>query len=94
MQLAATVAGTPGSHPPLLIAHGLFGSARNWGAIARRLARDRLVVAVDMRNHGDSPRSPEHGYAAFTVPDFDAFMLRAVPELHVPEIQKRKRKDD
>lgn len=38
--------------------------------------------------------TPEHGYAAFTVPDFDAFMLRAVPELNVPEIQKRKRKDD
>ncbi len=37
--------------------------------------------------------TPEHGYAAFTVPDFDAFMLRAVPELHLPEIQKRKRKD-
>jgi pimeloyl-ACP methyl ester carboxylesterase len=64
MQLAATVAGAPGSHPPLLIAHGLFGSARNWGAIAKRLARDRLVVAVDMRNHGDSPRSPAHDYAA------------------------------
>jgi pimeloyl-ACP methyl ester carboxylesterase len=64
MQLATTLAGSPGSHPPLLIAHGLFGSARNWGAIARRLACDRLVVAVDMRNHGDSPRSPEHSYAA------------------------------
>jgi hypothetical protein len=37
--------------------------------------------------------TPEHGYAAFTVPDFDAFMRRAVPELHVPEIQKRKRKE-
>jgi hypothetical protein len=37
--------------------------------------------------------TPEHGYAAFTVPDFDAFMLRAVPELHLPEIHKRKRKD-
>ena len=37
--------------------------------------------------------TPEHGYAAFTVPDFDAFMLRAVPELHVPEIQKRKRRE-
>lgn len=35
--------------------------------------------------------TPEHGYAAFTVPDFDTFMLRAVPELHVPEIQKRKK---
>lgn len=41
---------------PLLIAHGLFGSARNWGAMARRLGADRRVVAVDMRNHGASPR--------------------------------------
>ena len=37
--------------------------------------------------------TPEHGYAAFTVPDFDAFMKRAVPELLVPEVQRRKRKD-
>jgi hypothetical protein len=37
--------------------------------------------------------TPEHGYAAFTVPDFDRFMLRAVPELNVPEVQKRRRRD-
>lgn len=37
--------------------------------------------------------TPEHGYAAFTVPDFDKFMRRAVPELVVPEVQKRKRKN-
>lgn len=36
--------------------------------------------------------APEHGYAAFTAPDFDRFMLRVVPELIVPEIQKRKPK--
>ncbi|MBS0565246.1 MAG: alpha/beta fold hydrolase [Proteobacteria bacterium] len=48
--------------PPLLIAHGLFGSARNWGAIARRLASDRRVVAVDMRNHGDSFWADSHTY--------------------------------
>lgn len=35
--------------------------------------------------------TPEHGYAAFTVPDFDKFMLRAVPTLVVPELQKRNR---
>ena len=28
--------------------------------------------------------TPDHGYAAFTVPDFDKFMLRAVPTLDVP----------
>ena len=64
MHLAATVLGAPTAHPPLLIAHGLFGSAKNWGAIAKRLALHRQVVTVDMRNHGDSPRSPEHTYPA------------------------------
>ena len=48
--------------PPLVIAHGLYGSGRNWGVIARRLADRREVVAVDMRNHGESPRFPTQGY--------------------------------
>jgi len=51
------------STPPLIIAHGLYGSARNWGVIARRLADRRKVVAVDMRNHGDSPHLPTQSYA-------------------------------
>ncbi len=58
------VLGTPGDAPPLVIAHGLYGSARNLGAVARRLADGREVVAVDMRNHGDSLRSPDHSYEA------------------------------
>ncbi len=49
--------------PTLVIAHGLYGSARNWGVIARRLADRREVVAVDMRNHGDSPRFATQSYA-------------------------------
>lgn len=51
----------PGDGRPLVIAHGLFGSARNWGVIARKLGR--AVVAVDMRNHGDSPRCATQSYA-------------------------------
>lgn len=35
--------------------------------------------------------TPEHGYAAFTVPHFDQFMLRAIPHLVVPETRRRKR---
>nr|WP_236779003.1 ATP-binding protein [Agromyces seonyuensis] len=35
--------------------------------------------------------TPVHGYAAFTVPDFDRFMLRAVPELVVPPPRHRKK---
>jgi pimeloyl-ACP methyl ester carboxylesterase len=49
---------------PLLIAHGLYGSARNWGVISKRMSDTRRVVAVDMRNHGRSPRSPDHNYDA------------------------------
>ncbi len=55
--------GTETRLPTLLIVHGLFGSARNWGAIARRMASDRRVVAVDMRNHGESFHAASHGYA-------------------------------
>jgi pimeloyl-ACP methyl ester carboxylesterase len=49
--------------PTLLIAHGLFGSGRNWGVIARHLADTRDTVTVDMRNHGSSPRAPTQSYA-------------------------------
>ncbi|RMF36158.1 MAG: alpha/beta fold hydrolase [Alphaproteobacteria bacterium] len=52
-----------GDGPPLVIAHGLFGSARNWRAIARALGRHRRVVALDMRNHGASFHAPGQSYA-------------------------------
>ncbi len=48
--------------PPLVIAHGLFGTGRNWGVIARRLSDRREVIAVDMRNHGESPWTATHSY--------------------------------
>jgi esterase len=48
--------------PVLLIVHGLFGSARNWGAIAKRLSDSRAVLSVDMRNHGESFWAERHGY--------------------------------
>jgi len=54
--------GSASDKPGLLIAHGLYGSARNWGVIARRLSDARRVVAVDLRNHGSSPWTDTHGY--------------------------------
>ncbi len=53
----------PAQAAPLVIVHGLFGSARNWGAIARALSDQRDVVTVDQRNHGESPWAPSHTYA-------------------------------
>ena len=52
----------PGDQPPLLIAHGLFGSARNWAVIAKRLSNTRRVIVVDHRNHGSSPWFDSHSY--------------------------------
>ncbi|WP_172329725.1 alpha/beta fold hydrolase [Mangrovicoccus sp. HB161399] len=54
--------GTAETGTPLLIVHGLFGSARNWGVIAKRLSDTRPVYAVDQRNHGDSPWTDTHSY--------------------------------
>ncbi len=56
--------GAPTDRPALLVAHGLFGSARNWGVVARRLSDSREVLAVDMRNHGQSFHDPVHDYPA------------------------------
>ena len=63
MKLETTVSGPEGA-PALLIAHGLFGSARNWGVIQKRLSDSFRVTAVDMRNHGGSDWSDDHSYAA------------------------------
>ena len=61
--------------PPLLIAHGLFGSGRNWGVMARRLADTRDVITVDMRNHGDSPRFASQNYPEMAADLAEVIML-------------------
>ncbi len=55
--------GQPTDKPSLLIVHGLYGSGRNWGAVAKRLSTDRQVICVDQRNHGNSPWYDSHSYA-------------------------------
>jgi pimeloyl-ACP methyl ester carboxylesterase len=62
--LNAQTYGLDSDTPPLLIAHGLYGSARNWGVIAKRLSDERKVIAVDMRNHGASDWADDHSYPA------------------------------
>ncbi|MGR3662693.1 MAG: alpha/beta fold hydrolase [Paracoccaceae bacterium] len=60
--LRTIISGQMTEKNPLLIAHGLFGSARNWGVIAKRLSDTRQVVSVDMRNHGESEWFQSHSY--------------------------------
>ena len=48
-------AGEANGGTPLLVLHGLFGSARNWQTLARRFAETHRVYALDLRNHGGAP---------------------------------------
>lgn len=77
--LAHQIFGTAVDRPALVIAHGLFGSGRNWGVIARRLADQRRVVTVDMRNHGGSAWFGTHTYR-----DMAADLAELIETLGVP----------
>ena len=51
-----------GAGSPIVVLHGLFGSARNWQAIAKRLAAHHHVYTLDLRNHGASPWADSMSY--------------------------------
>jgi pimeloyl-ACP methyl ester carboxylesterase len=51
-----------GEGPPVVLLHGLFGAARNFGALQRALTPRFRVVALDMRNHGESPHASDMRY--------------------------------
>lgn len=52
--------------PPLLVNHGLFGSKANWNSLCKvfhqQTSPQRKVIAIDARNHGDSPHTNTHTY--------------------------------
>ena len=57
-----------GAGSPVVLLHGLFGQAANFGAIQKRLAQrgdggSRRVIALDLRNHGGSAHAPSMRYA-------------------------------
>jgi pimeloyl-ACP methyl ester carboxylesterase len=62
MMLHAIEAGQ--GDPPLVLLHGLFGSARNFGSVQRAFAAHRRTIALDLRNHGSSPHDADMRYAS------------------------------
>ena len=57
-----------GEGPPVALLHGLYGQAVNFGTVQRRLAAGgRRVLALDLRNHGQSPRAPAMSYPDMAV---------------------------
>lgn len=55
--LAALAWGDP-AQPPMLALHGWLDNAGSFAAIAPLLAKDRYVVAIDLRGHGRSSHLP------------------------------------
>ena len=57
---------TTSSASPILLSHGMLGSRSNWTSIAKQIHKTtgRRVVAVDARNHGDSPHTDEMCYTS------------------------------
>ncbi len=52
-----------GQGEPVILLHGLFGSASNLGVVAKALAASFTVYTVDLRNHGKSPHNVHMNYA-------------------------------
>ena len=48
--------------PSLVVLHGLYGSSRNWVTAGRALSERYHVVALDLRNHGQSPQRAGMAY--------------------------------
>jgi pimeloyl-ACP methyl ester carboxylesterase len=51
-----------GEGTPVILLHGLFGAARNFGGLQRALSARFRVIAMDGRNHGASPHGPGMRY--------------------------------
>jgi pimeloyl-ACP methyl ester carboxylesterase len=67
-----------GAGPPVVLLHGLFGTARNFGTVQRALAPLFHVIAMDARNHGASP----HG-AGMKYPTLAADVLETLDALGI-----------
>lgn len=76
-------ASTEHSGTPLLLLHGLFGSADNWGSIARYFAQKGPVISVDLRNHGRSPHHESQTYAEMAADVLAVCDHLNLEELHV-----------
>ena len=56
----------PDDAPPILLLHGILGSARTWDWIVPRLEDRYRVLRLDFRGHGASDRTPgEYGSSGY-----------------------------
>jgi esterase len=60
-----------GAGPVVVLLHGLFGAARNFGQVQRHLGQRQRVLALDLRNHGSSPHAEGMRYATMAADVFE-----------------------
>ncbi|KAJ7893442.1 alpha/beta-hydrolase [Mycena olivaceomarginata] len=67
----------------VVILHGLFGSARNWGAHSRSFARslNRPIYALDLRNHGASEHARPMTYSSMAADVIHFIRQRALSDV-------------
>ncbi|CAG9559024.1 unnamed protein product [Danaus chrysippus] len=68
------------SDVPVVIIHGLLGSKKNWETMSKKIsvATSKAVIAVDMRNHGESPHTDSHTY-----PELASDVLELINKLSI-----------
>jgi pimeloyl-ACP methyl ester carboxylesterase len=72
-----------GQGEPLILLHGLFGSADNWFGVAPKLAERFHVFVPDLRNHGHSPHHPEMDYPLMAADVENFFAAQGIKSAHV-----------
>jgi pimeloyl-ACP methyl ester carboxylesterase len=72
----------PGADPVVLL-HGLFGSAGNWHGIARILGQRHRVLVPDLRGHGRSPAGDGLSYPAMAADLVRLLDDEAIPQARV-----------
>lgn len=72
-----------GSGDPLIILHGLFGTADNWNTLAKKYGEHFTTYAVDLRNHGQSPHSEEWNYPIMAQDVIDLMNDEGIKSTHL-----------
>jgi esterase len=72
-----------GEGQPIILMHGMFGSLSNLGVVGRDLAKHYKVIAVDLRNHGESPHSMEMDYPVMAEDIIELMDNLELPQAHL-----------
>ena len=67
-----------GAGSPVVLLHGLFGRARNFGALSHHLAKTFQVLAPDLRNHGASPHADAVDYPTMAADVIETLAARGI----------------